>query len=307
MKRFLFLLFIVSIAMGQDYKQFIEGLGNRLGNIGVRDTERELRQKAGIRTSENDLSRVIDVNKQQEILDLMKYFSSEPVREFTCYQVRKIDVDVKWKCSLTGRLFNDKQLCEAHCIKQYQCSQVSCYTVRYCEKLKGGEVCPIGKTLCDAKITCPQNSSYNSSTGKCETSPLYCFYFYTWELCYCPTGFTYNFSNDTCETLPSKTYTCPLGNYSCIEDSPGVAYCSPYSCTGNINGKSYCTSGNIASSIDTNVIGMWWCSGDGTWLLSEDECLRNCPYYICEKDLKLYKGYDSCVLACQEVYSCDLL
>ncbi|HIP43063.1 MAG TPA: hypothetical protein EYG91_04025 [Aquifex aeolicus] len=92
MKKVFSLLFIVSIAIGQDYKQFIDQLGNRLGNIRVRDTESELRQKAGIRT-ENDLSKVIDTSKEREILDLLSKFS-EPIRGFTCYQVRKIDVDV---------------------------------------------------------------------------------------------------------------------------------------------------------------------------------------------------------------------
>jgi len=166
MKRLLSLLFIVSIAAGQDYKQFIKGLESHSGRVGIRDIERELKQKAGIRTSENDLGRVIDVNKQQEILDLMKYFSSEPVREFTCYQVRTVKVNAKWKCSYDGRLFEDEATCRQNCMKQHSCNQLPCYTVQFCNELSGGYVCPIGIKRCEATLSCPPGGTYNAKTGK---------------------------------------------------------------------------------------------------------------------------------------------
>jgi len=64
--------------------------------------------------------------------------------------------------------------------------------------------------------------------------------------------------------------------------------------------------GPISSDINANVVGMWWCSGDGTWLMTKSECIENCPYYTCEMDGHTYRGYDTCQTACREVYSCEV-
>ena len=122
----------------------------------------------------------------------------------------------------------------------------------------------------------------------------------------CPSGYTYNPSRKICEADPIYSYSCPAGDYQCVESSPGVAYCSPYNCAQQVNGKAYCMSGPIPSGISANVIGMWWCSGDGTWLTSESECIKNCPYYTCEMDGQVYTGFDTCELNCREVYSCEV-
>ncbi len=122
----------------------------------------------------------------------------------------------------------------------------------------------------------------------------------------CPSGYTYNPSRDICEADPIYNYSCPSGDYQCVEDSPGVAYCSPYDCGQRLNGTPYCMTGPISSSINANVIGLWWCSGDGTWLRNESECIENCPYYRCKMDGQVYTGADTCAVSCREVYSCEV-
>ena len=121
----------------------------------------------------------------------------------------------------------------------------------------------------------------------------------------CPQGYKYNSERKICEAEPVYSYQCPLGNYQCVESSPGIAYCSPHECQ-SINGAKYCTTGPIRSNINANVVGMWWCSGDGTWLMTKSECIENCPYYTCEMDGRTYRGYDTCLTACREVYSCEV-
>ncbi len=122
----------------------------------------------------------------------------------------------------------------------------------------------------------------------------------------CPQGYTYNPSRNVCEADPQYTYTCPLGNYSCIEETPGTAYCSPYNCSQTVDGQPYCLSGPISSEINANVVGLWWCSGDQTWLRSEQECIKNCPYYTCSLDGQEYTGLDVCQNACRRQHQCEV-
>ncbi len=259
------ILIVATISFSQNPQQEIEKWRNIMQNFTPQQAEQNLRQGAGFQTYENDLGSLIDQQRQQDILDLFQMFKSKPVREFTCYQVRKIKVNTKWKCSSDGRLYEDEPTCKLNCMKQYKCSQLPCYTVAYCERLgfSGKYVCPINKTRCKAQCIGILGHS-------------------------------------------SCSYSCPLGDYPCVEDIPGVAYCSPFKCVGNINGKSYCMTGNITSPINANVIGMWWCSGDRTWLTTQKECMKNCPYYTCEMNGKVYTGLDTCKVNCREVYPCEV-
>jgi len=212
------LFFLICFVFGQDYKQFLKDTENRMRNFNVGTVESELKQKTGVKTYENNLNRVIDKNKEKEILDLLSKFSEQPVKEYTCYQVRKIDVDVKWKCSLTGRLFNDKQLCEANCIKQYDCVQAECVFAYECEQ--GGDfhtqnnsldLCPVNRYDCyfqEPNSPCPEKVTV-SIKGNSYTEQI--FYDTYQAVCYhtpiCDTNndFLYNKTRDWCER-PAEYY-----------------------------------------------------------------------------------------------------
>jgi len=56
-----------------------------------------------------------------------------------------------------------------------------------------------------------------------------CADFYVSTRCSCPSGYTYNSSTGKCEMPAQVTYTCPLGNYPCINTGSNY-YCSPYQC-----------------------------------------------------------------------------
>jgi hypothetical protein len=68
-------------------------------------------------------------------------------------------------------------------------------------------------------VLCPSGYSYNSSTNKCEATPTFS----------CPSGYSYNSSTRKCEMSAQITYTCPLGQYPCINTGSNY-YCSPYQC-----------------------------------------------------------------------------
>ena len=398
------ILSFFAVCFSQDYNQVLSDIERNLRNFDARSAERELKNKARVSTSENDLSQTIDTSKKQEILDLLEHFQNTPVREYTCYQVRKVNVNVKYKCSLTGEVFPDEQLCNANCVKQHECVQSACYQVQACQRLSSGYLCPIGATVCDktksekivgytlsdgrsvisdgsckigievsnGKIrfysenpnyyytTCTSgnfvdlnsNSFSRASSGGLWSTTYYYVYVDNKKLRYCYETYSWGYYFSGCGDwieigkqgksqagicyIESSSrgirfvceysgnpqygnwialseirdvnisYNCPLGNYPCIEDGSGNAYCSPYTCNELTSGKYYCTDGNITSPINENVLGMWWCSGDKTWLSSQDECLRNCPYYTCSLDGKLYTGFDTCQMACREVGRCEV-
>lgn len=367
-------LILMAFSFAVDPQSEIEQWRSKMQNFTPQQAEQELRQKAGFKTQENDLGGLIDPQRRQDMINLFQKFQSKTVREFTCYQVRTIKVNAKWKCSYDGRLFEDEATCRLNCMRQYQCSQLPCYTVLYCERLSGGDVCPINKTLCSAssflQVSDGQSklsiSGYTdgieisggkirfcydpdcggwvslSGAGSSAAGP-YVLEVSSSRIRLCKSGScggwvkigtggtsnpggsgTWDYRLELSQNgirLCSNagygcgpwigvasvyTYSCPLGDYPCVEEVPGTAYCSPFSCTGNINGRSYCMSGDITSPVNANVVGMWWCSGDGTWLTSESECIKNCPYYACEMDGQVYTGFDTCEVSCREVYSCEV-
>lgn len=363
------ILALFAVLYAQDYKTFLKGIETNINTFSAGKVESELKGKAGIQPEKN-LQNVIDKNKEREILDLLQHLQSSPVKEYTCYQVRKVNVNVKYRCSLTGEVFSDEQICNANCIKQHDCVQSACYQVQACQKLSSGYLCPIGATQCNSSISLKDGISkvtINSYTDGLEISQgrvRFCYepvcgnwvsIFgtgvstagpYTLEvnnlkvrLCHsgvCGNWITIgqngisnpgansiwsyriesftsgiklcnNFYNICGNLIPVDVfYTCPLGKYTCIKDGKGNAYCSPYPCNRLPSGKYYCTNGNITSAINDNVLGMWWCSGDQTWLSSQDECLKNCPYYTCTLDGNLYTGLDTCQMACREVGKCEV-
>jgi len=367
-------LALTALSFSGDVQSEIDQWRNRVEMFTPQQAEQELRQKAGFETQENDLGSLLDRQKQQEMIDLFQKFKSRAVREFTCYQVRTIKVNAKWKCSYDGRLFEDEATCRLSCMRQYQCSQLPCYTVLYCERLSGGSLCPINKTLCSASSSLQVSDGQSklrvagytdgievsggqirfcydptcggwvdlSGAGSSAAGP-YVLEVSSFKVRLCKSGScggwvgigksgtsnpggsgTWDYRLELSQSgirlcsnagygcahwigvVSVYTYSCPLGDYPCVEETPGTAYCSPFSCTGNINGRSYCTSGDITSPVNANVIGMWWCSGDGTWLTSESECIKNCPYYTCEMDGQVYTGFDTCEVNCREVYSCEV-
>ena len=172
MKGLVLVVAFVSVSFAVNAQTEIERWRNSMQNFTPQQAEQELKQKAGFRTQENDLGSLVDHQRQQEMENLFQNFSSRAVREFTCYQVRNIRVNAQWRCSYDGRLFEDEATCRLNCVREFQCSQLPCYTVQYCTELSRGYVCPIGMVQCQATPTCPPGGTYNAQTGKCEANPL---------------------------------------------------------------------------------------------------------------------------------------
>jgi len=98
-------------------------------------------------------------------------------------------------------------------------------------------------------------------------------------------------------------YTCPIGNYPCIQASSGVAYCSPYACNNTSYGV-WCANGNV-SGMSANTIGKYQCSYDGSWYVDLQGCQSGCDYYQCEMNNEWYQGQDKCLTTCREKGQCQ--
>lgn len=172
MKRLIVGLALIALSFSGDVQSEIDRWRNRVETFTPQQAEQELKQKAGFKTQETDLEGLVDRHQSRKMIELFQKFRSRAVREFTCYQVRTVKVNAKWKCSYDGRLFEDEATCRQSCMKQHSCNQLPCYTVQSCNELSGGYVCPIGMVQCEATPSCPPGGTYNAQTGKCEAEPL---------------------------------------------------------------------------------------------------------------------------------------
>ncbi len=121
----------------------------------------------------------------------------------------------------------------------------------------------------------------------------------------CPQGYTYNPNRNICEADPIINYTCPYVGGTCVEQSKGVAYCSPYNCNSTSIGT-WCATGNInTTNMNANSIGMWQCSYDSNWFTDEASCKTGCNYFQCSYNNNWYQGDKSvCELNCREQGQC---
>ena len=121
----------------------------------------------------------------------------------------------------------------------------------------------------------------------------------------CPDGYTYNSSRNICEADPIINYTCPYAGGTCVEQSKGVAYCSPYNCNSTSIGT-WCATGNInTTNMNANSIGMWQCNYDSSWFVDEASCKTGCNYFKCSYNNNWYQGDKSvCELNCREQGQC---
>ncbi|ACO04954.1 putative lipoprotein (plasmid) [Persephonella marina EX-H1] len=121
----------------------------------------------------------------------------------------------------------------------------------------------------------------------------------------CPSGYTYNPTTKLCEADPIIDYTCPYAGGTCVEQSRGIAYCSPYNCN-STNIGTWCATGNIdTTNMTTNSIGMWQCSYDSSWFTDETACKTGCNYFKCSYNNNWYQGDKSvCELNCREQGQC---
>ena len=120
-----------------------------------------------------DINQITDEKTKNRILDFMSKFQNNSTKwKYRCREKRIVKIKQLWQCSLNKDVFDDYNLCDTKCLKQYECNQAKCYQTLQCERLSAGYICPIQKTQCQASISCPQGGTYNANTGKCEAQPL---------------------------------------------------------------------------------------------------------------------------------------